>query len=487
MVAFSSDSEDEIPLSQIKTQEIGRERLMASALHGDQTGPSMHRGPEAEDGKTQKQNKTDTQGEGVTGTSGSGGFLSAFTNFLTEEPGGQVAKSEAESGSKKKTWCSATDSGKGATVVTALDVKAETQNCSSPKEEAKTATSQCKRGAATGKEDTGTEVCQACETAQVEQSRACGPHQSDSAPTTEGKETKIEVEKTVRNESQPEQAKALDMTEETHFGSSDHVGEDKMSGAAASLKTECKSEQSESESVDLKTGAKKQGNDKVLTHSTRERVPSGNTTAVASVNIHSGLASGLAAVPSDMATDRKENSAEVPAALEFDNIVKQERTTLKEELLDKKDAAQTATKREDTEKKLEAEEPKAFSLALKLKAELLQTEGAETDDSESKAGTENFGSVKNETCTESDTDTFDLADTQKPEVTAWECRKTSLESMNLYLNPRWHLVCAAFKDWKLLADSLEQSHVKCEKELYKLISEEFLPRLPSMFEKVSTH
>ena len=78
----------------------------------------------------------------------------------------------------------------------------------------------------------------------------------------------------------------------------------------------------------------------------------------------------------------------------------------------------------------------------------------ETDDTESKAGTENFGSVKNETCsteTTSDADTVDYEpeDERKKQMRELESvrrrRKSSLEAMNLYLNPRWHLVCSTLR------------------------------------------
>ena len=58
------------------------------------------------------------------------------------------------------------------------------------------------------------------------------------------------------------------------------------------------------------------------------------------------------------------------------------------------------------------------------------------------------------------------------------------------LNPnvRWHLICVDMDDWEGLAESLKDSKVKCERDLYKCIVEDFLPAIPDIIEaRVSHH
>ncbi|XP_061167049.1 uncharacterized protein LOC133175924 isoform X2 [Saccostrea echinata] len=52
------------------------------------------------------------------------------------------------------------------------------------------------------------------------------------------------------------------------------------------------------------------------------------------------------------------------------------------------------------------------------------------------------------------------------------------------LNPnvRWHLICVDMDDWEGLAESLKDSKVKCERDLYKCIVEDFLPAIPDIIE-----
>ena len=58
--------------------------------------------------------------------------------------------------------------------------------------------------------------------------------------------------------------------------------------------------------------------------------------------------------------------------------------------------------------------------------------------------------------------------------------------MTLESSPRWHVVCRTFEDWETLAEWFRDSTVKCEKELYKCLSVDFLPAIPEIIEaKVS--
>ena len=52
------------------------------------------------------------------------------------------------------------------------------------------------------------------------------------------------------------------------------------------------------------------------------------------------------------------------------------------------------------------------------------------------------------------------------------------------LNPnvRWHLICVDMDDWEGLAELLKDSKVKCERDLYKCIVEDFLPAIPDIIE-----
>ena len=47
--------------------------------------------------------------------------------------------------------------------------------------------------------------------------------------------------------------------------------------------------------------------------------------------------------------------------------------------------------------------------------------------------------------------------------------------------PRWHLVCHSQEDWQKLTDFFKKSKVKCEKELYKTLANDFLPEIQSLF------
>ncbi|XP_022108645.1 uncharacterized protein LOC110988947 isoform X2 [Acanthaster planci] len=47
--------------------------------------------------------------------------------------------------------------------------------------------------------------------------------------------------------------------------------------------------------------------------------------------------------------------------------------------------------------------------------------------------------------------------------------------------PRWHLVCHSQEDWQRLTDFFKKSKVKCEKELYKTLANDFLPEIHSLF------
>lgn len=52
------------------------------------------------------------------------------------------------------------------------------------------------------------------------------------------------------------------------------------------------------------------------------------------------------------------------------------------------------------------------------------------------------------------------------------------------LNPnvRWNLICVDMDDWEGLAESLKDSKIKCERDLYKCIVEDFLPAIPDIIE-----
>ncbi|KAL5006822.1 hypothetical protein ScPMuIL_015628 [Solemya velum] len=47
---------------------------------------------------------------------------------------------------------------------------------------------------------------------------------------------------------------------------------------------------------------------------------------------------------------------------------------------------------------------------------------------------------------------------------------------------RWHLVCTTLEDWQALAESFKNSKVKCEKQLYQVITDSFLPEIPIILE-----
>ena len=48
---------------------------------------------------------------------------------------------------------------------------------------------------------------------------------------------------------------------------------------------------------------------------------------------------------------------------------------------------------------------------------------------------------------------------------------------------RWHLVCQTLEDWEALAESFKESKVRCEKTMYRTITEDFLPEIPRILEE----
>ncbi|XP_046579160.1 cat eye syndrome critical region protein 2 homolog [Haliotis rubra] len=48
---------------------------------------------------------------------------------------------------------------------------------------------------------------------------------------------------------------------------------------------------------------------------------------------------------------------------------------------------------------------------------------------------------------------------------------------------RWHLVCQSLEDWEELAENFKESKVRCEKSLYRTITEDFLPEIPRIMEE----
>ncbi|XP_060070032.1 chromatin remodeling regulator CECR2-like, partial [Ylistrum balloti] len=50
------------------------------------------------------------------------------------------------------------------------------------------------------------------------------------------------------------------------------------------------------------------------------------------------------------------------------------------------------------------------------------------------------------------------------------------------VNPRWHLICKNFEDWDALAESFKESKIKCERDLCRCITQDFLPAIPEIME-----
>ena len=55
----------------------------------------------------------------------------------------------------------------------------------------------------------------------------------------------------------------------------------------------------------------------------------------------------------------------------------------------------------------------------------------------------------------------------------------------LYTMPpeRWRVVCLTMKDWEQLTEFFGDSNKQCERQLYRLLREEFLPDLPDIYKK----
>ncbi|XP_071809237.1 uncharacterized protein [Asterias amurensis] len=58
---------------------------------------------------------------------------------------------------------------------------------------------------------------------------------------------------------------------------------------------------------------------------------------------------------------------------------------------------------------------------------------------------------------------------------------TDSDSEDELESPRWHLVCHSQEDWQQLTDFFKKSKLKCEKELYKTLANDFLPEIQSLF------
>ena len=48
---------------------------------------------------------------------------------------------------------------------------------------------------------------------------------------------------------------------------------------------------------------------------------------------------------------------------------------------------------------------------------------------------------------------------------------------------KWRVVCSSLQDWQELTESFRKARLKCERELYKILSGDFLPELPQIFEQ----
>lgn len=48
---------------------------------------------------------------------------------------------------------------------------------------------------------------------------------------------------------------------------------------------------------------------------------------------------------------------------------------------------------------------------------------------------------------------------------------------------RWRLVCYTLDDWRTVTDKYRHSHSKCEKDLYRIIHNDFLPAIEKLFEE----
>lgn len=60
-----------------------------------------------------------------------------------------------------------------------------------------------------------------------------------------------------------------------------------------------------------------------------------------------------------------------------------------------------------------------------------------------------------------------------------------IDSVATKSNTRWHLLCETEEDWKTFAEKFRKSKAKCERDLYRVIVQDFLPESANLItEKV---
>ncbi|XP_041367333.1 uncharacterized protein LOC121381963 isoform X2 [Gigantopelta aegis] len=61
--------------------------------------------------------------------------------------------------------------------------------------------------------------------------------------------------------------------------------------------------------------------------------------------------------------------------------------------------------------------------------------------------------------------------------------KISVYKDDISITTRWHVVCSTLEDWQKLADSFKDATIRCDKILFKTLSEDFLPEIPRIVEE----
>lgn len=77
---------------------------------------------------------------------------------------------------------------------------------------------------------------------------------------------------------------------------------------------------------------------------------------------------------------------------------------------------------------------------------------------------------------------FNSEGTEKTAAVTEKRERQPFPKRPLNPNVRWHLICVDMDDWEGLAELLKDSKVKCERDLYKCIVEDFLPAIPDIIE-----
>lgn len=155
---------------------------------------------------------------------------------------------------------------------------------------------------------------------------------------------------------------------------------------------------------------------------------------------------------------------------------------IKEKVSDEMDCEVEKQENDTCERKTEEQDLKSESESQNPDEIVKKTEDDEVDEKSAEDS-----DLKMETKQESEKTAMETEDGDKKEDGNTNQNNSNVPAVCLGLplpevNPRWHLICRSYEDWDALAESFKESKIKCERDLCRCITQDFLPAIPEIME-----